>query len=454
MLRHTSLFSPVRWLTFAFLASAVLLLSLPVRAGIFDPDTFTLDNGMQVVVVKNHRAPVVVHMVWYRVGAMDEPPGKSGLAHYLEHLMFKGTNTLAPGEFSAIVRRLGGQDNAFTAQDYTGYFQSVAADRLGRVMELEADRMINLVLTPEIIEPERGVILEERRSRIESSPASILSEQVNAAHYQNHPYRIPIIGWEDEIRALTLDDITSFYRQWYTPNNAVLVVAGDVEVDQVKRLAEKHYGPIPARPLPERVAWIEPAQRADRNLVYRDVRVRQPGWSRRFKAPSHLFGESQHAYPLQVLSEILSGGATTRLYRTLVVEQGIATNAGSWYRSGGRGPSSFGFYASPVQGGDLDTVEAAMNREIEKLIADGVSQEEVDAAILRLQDAAVFARDSLRGPAQLFGSALVVGRTIADVEEWPDRIGRVTADDVNRAIEAVFADRPSTTAKLLPQEAS
>ncbi len=420
-------------------------------AQIFNPDTFTLDNGMEVVVIENRRAPVVTHMVWYRVGAMDEPPGKSGLAHYLEHLMFKGTKTLAPGEFSATVRRNGGQDNAFTAQDYTGYYQSVAVDRLETVMRLEADRMINLTLTAEEIEPERGVILEERNSRVESSPGAILGESVNSAFYRNHPYRIPIIGWEEDIRALSLEDIRAFYRDWYAPNNAILVVAGDITLEEVRPLAEKYYGVIPARALPERTEWHEPELRVDKRVVYRDQRVRQPAWSRRYAAPSHLMGASEHAYALEVLSEVLGGGSTTRLYRSLVVEQGLAVGAGAWYGAGRRGPGTLGFYASPRPGVEMAEIEAAMEREIEKLVAEGITQQELDEAIVRLQDAAVFARDSLRGPAQILGAALAIGRTVDDVESWPQRIEAVTLDEVNAAIKVVLDGTPAVTAELLPK---
>jgi len=447
-----SQFLPSR--TVRMIVLLVLLAGLAGRgalAEVFNPETFTLDNGMEVVVIENHRAPVVTHMVWYRVGAMDEPPDRSGLAHYLEHLMFKGTDTLEPGEFSAIVKRNGGQENAFTGQDYTGYWQSVAVDRLETVMRIEADRMVNLTLTAEEIEPERGVILEERNSRIESSPGAILGESVNTAFYQNHPYRIPIIGWEDEIVGLSLEDIRSFYRDWYSPNNAILVIAGDITADQVRPLAEKYYGVIPARPLPERVVWHEPAPRADQRVVYRDQRVRQPSWSRRYSAPSFFVGATEHAYPLEVLAEVLGGGSTTRLYRSLVVEQGIAVNAGAYFGAGRRGPGTFGFYASPKPGVEMAEIEAAVEREIQKLVADGITQQELDEAVVRMQDAAIFARDSLQGPAQVLGAALAIGRTVEDVESWPERIGAVTLDDVNAAIEAVFDGKPTVTSELLPK---
>ncbi|MEK9661255.1 MAG: pitrilysin family protein, partial [Alphaproteobacteria bacterium] len=255
------------------------------------------------------------HMVWYKVGAADEPVGQSGIAHMLEHLMFKGTPRFPDGKFSEIVARNGGQENAFTSQDYTGYYQTVVADRLALMMEMEADRMTNLVLTDSVIEPERQVVLEERRSRVENNPGAVLAEQVGAATWLNHPYRLPVIGWEHEIAALTRQQITDFYERWYAPSNAVLVVAGDVEAEAVLELAKSHYGSIPRGDVPERVRPAEPPHRGMREVVHSDPRVEQPGWTRRYLAPSYSKGGHEHAYALAVLSQILGGGTTGRLYR-------------------------------------------------------------------------------------------------------------------------------------------
>ncbi|MDD9906506.1 MAG: pitrilysin family protein [Rhodospirillaceae bacterium] len=435
------------------LALFVLGTGMPTLAGaaVFNPQSFTLKNGMQVVVITNHRVPVVTHMVWYKIGAMDEPAGKSGLAHYLEHLMFKGTKTLKPGEFSAIVARNGGRENAFTSQDYTGYFQSVAVDRLPLMMKIEADRMTNLVLTDDIIEPERAVVIEERRSRVDRDPSSMLGEQIRAVMFQNHPYQIPIIGWQHEIEVLTRKDLIDFYKAWYAPNNAILVISGDITVDEVRPLAEKYYGPIPAKPLPERVKWAEPPLNADLRVVLEHSRVRQPSWSRRFIAPSQMHGATEHADALQVLGEILSGGATSRLYRKLVVERKAAVSAGGWYSGRLRGPGTFGFYISPPPGGDLEEAGKAMNEEIDLLIEKGVTEEEVKKAVQRLQDSAIYARDSYRTPARVLGGALAIGQTVEDIESWPERIGMVTVDAVNRAIAHVFKDRKSVTSLLLPK---
>lgn len=437
----------------SFLALSLFFVGLPplVSAAVFNPQNFTLENGMQVVVITNHRVPVVTHMVWYRVGAMDEPPGKSGLAHYLEHLMFKGTKSLKPGEFSAIVARNGGRENAFTAQDYTGYYQSVAVGRLPLMMKLEADRMSNLLLDDEIIEPEREVVIEERRSRIDRDPSSILGEQVRAVMFQNHPYRIPIIGWQHEIEGLTRKDLIDFYKAWYAPNNAILVISGDITVDEVRPLAEKYYGPIPAKPLPKRVAWAEPPLNADLRVVLEHERVRQPSWSRRFIAPSLVHGATEHADALQVLGEILSGGSTSRLYRRLVVENKAAVSAGGWYSGRSRGPGTFGFYISPTPGGDLSAAGEALNAEIDLLVEKGVRLEEVTKAIQRLQDSAIYARDSFRTPARVLGGALAIGQTVQDVESWTERIGSVTVEAVNQAIDHVLKDRKSVTSLLLPK---
>jgi len=432
--------------------AAIVFSPSPLLARVFSPDSFTLDNGMQVVVVSNHRAPVVTHMVWYRSGAMDEMPGRTGAAHLLEHLMFKGTEAHPDGVFSQIVARNGGRENAFTSQDFTGYFQSVAADRLELMMELESDRMTNLMMSQEDIDTEREVVREERRSRIENEPGSRLNEQATAAFFMNHPYGNPVIGWDHEIQALTREDMMEFYRTWYAPNNAILVVVGDVTVDQVRPLAEKYYGVIPARDLPPRVEWREPPAAAAQRITLADPQVRQPSWSRRYRAPSYVYGDAEHAYPLEILADILGGGPTSRIYRSLVVEQKVAAAAGAWYNPTSRGPSSFGFYGTPLPGGDIQAVETAMEAEVEKLLRDGVTEEEVQRAIARLQADAIFARDSLQAPAQVIGGAMVIGMSLEEIEAWPDRIGAVTADAVNAAARAVLASEAAMTTLLLPKD--
>ncbi|NNE82895.1 MAG: insulinase family protein [Alphaproteobacteria bacterium] len=422
----------------------------PADAQIFNPTTYTLDNGLRVVVIENHRAPVVTHMVWYNVGAADEPPGKSGIAHFLEHLMFKGTKKRASGEFSDIIARNGGRENAFTSQDYTGYFQSIAADRLPLMMELEADRMTGLVLTDDIIQPERQVVIEERRSRTDSSPRALLNEQVTAATYSNHPYRLPVIGWEHEISALTLDEIVDFYNTWYAPNNAVLVVSGDVEPEEVRALAEKYYGPIPAKTLPPRVRPSEPPQHAPREVVLRDARVDQPSWSRRWLAPSYVSGETEHVYALEVLAQVLGGGSSSRLYSSLVIDQALAVSAGAWYSPDNLDLTTFGMGVSPRPGVDVDKLTTALEEQVARFLETGATAEEVERAKQRLVDSAVFARDSLGTPARIFGAALTTGQSVEDVEQWPNRISAVTVEQVNAAARAILRPETSTTGILLP----
>ncbi len=424
----------------------------PQRKGLFNAETFTLKNGLRGVVVVNRRAPVALHMVWYRAGAIDEPAGKSGIAHFLEHLLFKATKTLKSGEFSRIVAANGGRENGFTSWDYTGYYQFVARDRLARMMEIEADRMANLVLTDDDIERERGVILEERRSRIEARPASILWEQARRALYLNHGYGRPIIGWMHEMEQLSRQDALDFYKRYYSPDNAVLVVAGDVDVGEVRRLAEKYYGPVPRVNAPPRRRLLEPPQRAERRVVYRDPRVRRPSFSRMYYAPGYNSVGAEHAYALQVLARLLGSSSTSLLYQSLVVRQKLATAAGSDYGASRRGPSSFYLYASPRPGVGIDRLEKAVDDELAKVLKKGVSKDDVEAAKQQLQDMAIFARDSLRTGANAIATALMAGRTVQDVEAWPARIGAVTVDQVNAAARHVLQLRKSVTALLLPEK--
>ncbi len=425
-------------------------LASPAHSGVFEPEMFELDNGMQVVVVTNRSAPVVTHMVWYRVGAADETPGVSGIAHFLEHLMFRGTDSLDDGEFSRIVGRNGGQDNAFTSWDMTAYFQNVAVDRLPLVMEMEADRMVNLALDADIVDTERSVIIEERRERIDDNPSSRLSEQMLAALYQNHPYGRPIIGWEHEMAELSLEDAAEFYETWYAPNNAILIVSGDIDAAELRPLAERIYGPIPSRPVPERARPQEPEVAIARRIVLTDPNVQQPSWRRFYLAPSYARGATEHAYALQVLNEIFGAGTTSRLYEALVLDQGIAVGAGSAYSPVYFDETEIGIFVAPNGDVDPEVIEAAVDAEIALLLSEGVEEWEVESAKERLVLAAIYARDSLGGPARTLGRALTAGVGIDVVEEWPERIGAVTADDIMAAAHAVLRPGRSVTGLLLP----
>lgn len=421
-------------------------------AAVFSPTHFKLENGLEVVVIENHRVPAAVQMLWYKVGAADEAAGESGVAHLFEHLMFKGTENTPPGEFSAFVRRHGGRENAFTSWDYTGYYQVVPRDQLGQAMAYEADRMRGLVLTEEDIESERNVVLEEWNERVDRSPSAQLSTEMAAALFRNHPYGRPIIGWRHEIAGLDRETLKAFYRRYYAPDNAVLVVAGDVTPDEVRALAEQHYGPIPPSNNPPAPWTTEPPPRAEKRVVLRDERVRDPSWRRLYLAPSHSTEGSGHVLALEVLSEILGDRSVGRLARNLVrgAEQAVA--AGVYYDGGTRGPAQLMVYAMPREGVALADLEQAVEAELAALLRDGVTEEEVAGAINRMLSAAVFARDDLETGARVLGETLATGGTIADVEEWPDRIAKVTAAQVMEAARLVLRPEGSVTGELLPRE--
>ncbi|MEC9346924.1 MAG: pitrilysin family protein [Pseudomonadota bacterium] len=425
------------------------------EAGLFNPETFTLDNGMQVVVIPDHRAPVVVHMVWYRIGAADEQAGESGLAHFFEHLMFKGTEKIPPGEFSKIVAANGGRDNAFTSYDYTAYFQVIARDRLPLVMEMESDRMTNLRLNEKDVLTERDVVLAERRQRTDSTPQGQFGEQVRAALYLAHPYGRPVIGWQEEIERLNLADAMRFYRHYYAPNNAILIVAGDITAADLKPLAEKFYGAIPANPeLRARPEPVEPPHRAARRVEASDPRVAVPSWQRLYIADSTGYGDRSRTAPLEFFSRILGGGSTGRLYRELVIERKLAVNAGAWYSGVDRGPGSLGIYATPAEGVDPAAMEAAIDKVIGDLLRDGPTAEEVERARTGLLAEAVYARDSLQTGARIFGNALAAGLTVEEVEAWPERVRAVTAETITAAGRATMRIEGSVTALLKPETRS
>ena len=420
----------------------------------FGPEvtSFFLDNGMQVVVIPDRRAPVVTHMVWYKAGSADEPPGKSGIAHYLEHLMFKGTKTVKNGEFSARIAEIGGQENAFTSTDYTAYFQRVTPAVLEEMMRLEADRMENLVLTDELIIPERDVVQEERNSRIENNPGSLLREAMAAALYQNHRYGIPIIGWQHEVNALTKEDAIAFYNKFYTPNNATLVVAGDVDPDAVKAMAERTYGKVKRRAEPgKRMRPTEPPPRAARRIEMSDHRVRTPAFQRLYLVPSYNSDTGNEAEAFDILAELLGGGSTSRLYKELVINQKIATSAGSWYQ-GSSDDTEFGFYSSPRGDVALKQVEEATDDVIAKLLEDGVTSKEVERAQNRLIKQAIFAQDSQASLARIYGGSLTLGSTIEEIESWTDRIRAVTVDDVNKVARKYIDLKRSVTGYLKPEQ--
>ena len=411
---------------------------------------FTLANGLEVVVVPDRRAPVVTHMVWYKVGAADETPGKSGLAHFLEHLLFKGTALHPMGEFSKTVAFVGGQENAFTTQDYTGYFQRVSREHLKTLMEFESDRMTGLELTDAAVAPELKVVLEEQNQRVANNPRARLSEQIDAALYLNHPYGRPVIGWRNEIEKLNREDALAFYKRFYTPNNAVLVVAGDVTTEDIRTLAEATYGKVPkVAEISPRLRPQEPAQVAPRHVTLADAQVQQPSLHRAYLVPSSTTAKPGESEALEVLSFILGHGTTSRLYRTLVVEREIAVGAGGWYNGTALDATQFGVYGSPKPGVTLPKLEDAIDAVIDEVVANGVTPDEVDRAKARLIADAIYAQDSQSTMARWYGAALTTGSTVEAVQTWPDRLRAVTADAVNAAAKAWLDKRRSVTGHLI-----
>jgi zinc protease len=412
---------------------------------------FTLSNGMRGVVIPDNRAPVVTHMVWYQVGGADEAPGVSGIAHFLEHLMFKATDKIPAGEFSKIVSRIGGQDNAFTGHDMTAYFQRVSKDRLPQVMSMEADRMINLKLAEQEVLTERNVILEERRSRVENNPSSILSEQMDATLFQSHPYKIPVIGWEHEIAKLSREDALAFYKRHYAPNNAILVVAGDVSVEEVKKLAEVAYGGIASNPaIAKRVRPAEPVHRAPRRVELKDARAGKPTMSRNYLAPSYVTAEPGEAEALDLLMKIVGSGATSRLYQKLVSTDKIASSAGGYYYGGAMDSGKIGVYAVPADNVTLDKVEAGIDAVLSEIKDKGVTEAELTRAKTSYMAEYIYESDNQSTLARRYGGGLVIGRTIADIDAWPVRISQVTLEAVKKAATKHLDIRRSVTGRLLP----
>jgi zinc protease len=437
------------------LTAAVVTVALAASAradGAAGPQVadYKLANGLELVVIPDHRAPIVTHMVWYKVGSADEVAGHSGLAHFLEHLMFKGTAKHPAGEFSQVVARMGGQENAFTTADYTGYFQRVPSGDLKTVMAFEADRMTGLKLTDDVVLPEREVILEEQNQRVGNNPRARLSQQIEAALYLNSPYGHPVIGWRHEMEKLTRDDAIGFYRRFYGPNNAVVVVAGDVAPEAALALAEATYGKVAARAsIPARERPREPRPVAARSLTLADPRVEMPVLQRDYLVPSFHTAAPGQSQALEVLAHILGAGSNSRLYQALVMKQKLAVAVGAWYESSALDDSKFGVYGSPAEGVALPKLEAAVDGVIADIIDKGISADELTRAKTRLIADAVYAHDSQASMARWYGSALATGATVDDVAHWPDRIRKVTAEEVQDAARQWLDKTRSVTGYLI-----
>ncbi len=439
-----------------FIVGCLALLALTASAQAREfvrPETFTLRNGLQVVVITDRRAPVVTHMLWYRVGAADEPRGHSGIAHFFEHLMFKGTRQIAPGEFSRTVARNGGEDNAFTNWDYTAYYERIARDRLELVMRMEADRMRNLQFSDETFASERDVIVEERRQRVDNNPGSVLGERMRAMLWPHHPYGTPVIGWLHEIQSLDRETALEFYRTWYAPNNTILVVAGDVDAAELRPLAERYYGRLrPTRDLPARTWVTDPPNVGPMRVTHRDEKVRQPSFSRLYRSISYGTDTGHQAHALDVAMDILGGSETSRLYRALVEDQRIAVSAGANANSGGLGGGSVSVWATPAEGVTLEQVEAAADAVIAQFLRDGPTDAELTRSKNSLAANAVYSRDSQESLANIYGSSLAQGESIDDVVNWPTDVEAVTRDDVAAIARQTLDINASVTGWLLPPE--
>jgi zinc protease len=419
------------------------------------PASFTLANGLQVVVIPDHRTPVVTQMIWYKVGSADETPGKSGLAHFLEHLMFKGTARHPAGEFSQTVLRIGGNENAFTSVDYTGYFQRVPREQLPRMMEFEADRMTGLILKDENVLPERDVVLEEYNMRVANNPEARLTEQIMAALYLNHPYGRPVIGWHQEIEKLDREDALAFYRRFYAPNNAILVIAGDVEADEVRPMVERTFGEIAPQPaIPaRRLRPQEPEPVAPRSVTLSDPRVEQPSVKRYYLVPSAATAAAGESPALEVLAQLMGGGSNSYLYRALVVDRPLAISASAGYLGTSLDATQFMISASPKQGVEFSQIEQVIDGVISDVALNPVRAEDLERVKTQLIAEAIYAQDNQATLARWYGGALTTGLSITDIRSWPDRIRAVTAEQVRAAAQKWLDKKRSVTGYLIKDTA-
>jgi zinc protease len=415
------------------------------------PATFTLPNGLQVVVIQDHRTPVVTQMAWYKVGSADETPGKSGLAHFLEHLMFKGTEKHPVGEFSQTVLKIGGNENAFTSYDYTGYFQRVPRDKLPLMMEFEADRMTGLILKDENVLPERDVVLEEYNMRVANNPEARLNEQMMASLYLNHPYQRPVIGWHQEIEKLDREDALAFYRRFYAPNNAILVVAGDTDAKEVRPLVEQTFGKIAPQPaIPaRRIRPQEPDQVAPRTVTLADPHVEQPVLKRQYLVPSATTAAAGESTALDVLAQLMGGGSNSYLYRALVVDKALAVAASASYQGTALDPSQFSLSVSPKPGVEFSQLEQVVDGVIADILQNPIRAEDLERVKTQLIAEAIYAQDNQATMARWYGGALTTGLSIEDIRSWPDRIRAVTAEQVRAAARKWLDKKHSVTGYLI-----
>jgi zinc protease len=411
----------------------------------------TLENGMRVIVKEDRRAPVMVSQVWYRAGSMDEFNGTTGVAHVLEHMMFKGTQDVPPGEFSKRIAAAGGRENAFTSRDHTAYFQQMQKDRLELAMKLEADRMANLVISDELFAKEIQVVMEERRLRTDDQPQSVVYERLMATAYQAHPYRRPIIGWMDDLQSMTAQDARDWYTRWYAPNNATLVVAGDVKADEVIALAKQYFGTLTARALPERKPQAEPMQVGGKRIV-----VKAPAQLSYLLMAWHAptlkdWEQDAEPYALQILAGVLSGNDSARLQTSLVKTQQIAVNASAGYDPVARGPGMFMIDATPAKGKSVAALEKAIRAEIERIQREGISAAELARVKAQVIAADVYQRDSLFYQAMQLGDYVTAGLPPEALARRVDKLRAVTAAEVQAAAKQWLQDDRLSVAELDPQ---
>ncbi len=416
-----------------------------------NPYETTLKNGLRVIVKEDRRAPTAVQMVWYRVGSIDEVDGTSGVAHALEHMMFKGTPSVGPGEFNKRVAAAGGRDNAFTSRDYTAYFQQVPKEKLEDMMQLEADRMRHLNVDPAEFAQEIKVIMEERRMRTDDEPTSKLFEQMNATAFQTHPYRRPIIGWMNDLERMTAANLKAWYDTWYVPNNAYMVVTGDVDHQQVFALAEKYYGALEGRPLPERKIQAETRQEGPRRITVK-APAELPVLIMGYKAPTLRDVEKDtDTYALQMLASILDGHDAARFNKKLVREDKVAISAGIDYDSTARGPGMLYLHGSPSEGKTVADLEAALRAEITRVQNEGVSAAELKRAKAQLLASQVYKLDSMFGQAMEIGQTEAVGLSYKQIERMLEKLQKVTAAEVQAVAKKYFNDDVLTIGVLDPQ---
>ena len=433
-----------RWIPMAALLLA--LLAHGTEAGGLDVFGTTLDNGLKVLLLEEHKAPVVTFHIWYRVGSRNEQIGRTGLAHLVEHMMFKGTEKIGSQEFSRRVRRNGGRDNAFTSQDYTGYFVTIAADRIQLPLELEPDRMVNLRLDPAEVKRERSVVMEERRLRTEDDPSSALWEEVNAAAFKAYPYGHPVIGWMEDLRQLTHTDVQNFYKTYYVPNNAVVVVVGDFDRAQLLPRIQEAFGSIPRRPEPPPVRSDEPPQKGERRVMLRRQDARLPSLVAGYHAPNM---KDPDSYALDMLEVILAGGKSARLYRHLVYEKQLALGAGAYYARVSAAPDLFTLYATPLPGKSVEELEQALFDEIERIKTELVSARDLQKAKNQIEASFIFSQDSIFSLArQLASYEIVAGWRYW--EAYLPGIRAVTREDVRRVAQKYLTREKRTVGVLIP----